>query len=104
MSERLIELDDGTVTILCRDEPDGRSTGNIVWGCARVTADFLKGLGDGISGTCTGSDLEAKKSFWRGKKVLELGSGTGYLGILTAALGTLVILVAKTKLEQDGTS
>ena len=62
-------------------------TGHVVWDCARVAASFLEKL------DTPSSDCVENVSFWTGKRVLELGSGTGFLGIVAATLGNISLCV-----------
>lgn len=55
----------------------GHGIGSVVWDCAYVMCKYLE------------SHLENK---FRGRRVIELGSGTGLLGIMMALLGAEVIM------------
>ena len=52
--------------------------GGAIWDCAMVLSKFL--------------EKKYEATFWKGKKVLELGAGTGFVGLSTALSGAVVTL------------
>jgi predicted nicotinamide N-methyase len=60
---------------------DSRGTGTMIWECGIVLAKYLEQRSKGSHG-----------GWLRGKRVLELGSGTGVAGLAAAALGATVTL------------
>ena len=76
MAERQVDIN-SSAKIAIRSGSGG-GTGMIMWDCTHVAVAFLNKLDRSQS---------QSESFWKGKKVLELGSGTGLLGIVAASLG-----------------
>ena len=62
-----------------------KNTGNVVWDSAFILAHYLKDHVD-LRGTYTGPFVNAANAALD-KAVLELGSGTGFLGIVASKLG-----------------
>lgn len=72
--------------------------GCVVWDAALVLSKFLENAiyfpqrqaeADGRGGGGAGAECVAP--FWRGKRVIELGSGTGVVGLAAALMGYVVV-------------
>ena len=74
MFPRLIELDAGPALRL--DQQEVGDVGGVVWDAALVLARYLEAR-----------EEAGKPSRLKGSRVVELGSGTGAVGIVAAALG-----------------
>ena len=60
------------------------STGSAVWGCGIVLSRYMEALGE---------------PFWEGKRVLELGTGTGFGSVTAAKLGAASVLATDRDLK-----
>ncbi|KAK3286535.1 hypothetical protein CYMTET_5913 [Cymbomonas tetramitiformis] len=80
----LREIDIGDKTIVIHEQVDFEDeVGATVWDCALVLAHYLEVL---------------SPQHLRGKRTIELGSGTGLVGLVAAAMGAKVLLTDLPKL------
>jgi predicted nicotinamide N-methyase len=77
ISQREIEACGKTLLI---NQNLGNEHGASVWDAAIVLAKYIE------------NSKKFQNGFWKGKSILELGSGNGYLGIVLGLLGAKVIM------------
>lgn len=104
LATRVVRLFNGTDVLIrqhTRRAEAGVGTGGILWESAIVLADYF-----GRHNTRHDSDepnsLEAPQFSWRGKRVLELGIGTGLVSIALAFEGAHVVATDLSQKVLDG--